>query len=101
MILKMRDLLVFIAEVRLSECVFARTLLILDSFLDVDRTNRFSFCLRPATDCQQAGGLCSRSLRPCKEGFRPCPKFEGCRDLFKCCWYVSHSRRTNFHNRDS
>ena len=101
MILKMSKLLVSIAEVRLSECVFARTLLILDSFLDEDRTNRFSFCLRPASACQQAGGLCIRSLRLCMEGFRACPKFEGCPDQFKCCWYVSHSRRNNFHNRDS
>ena len=85
MILKMSNLLVSIAEVRLSECVFARTLLILDSFLDEDRTNRFSFSLRPATGCQQAGGLCIRSLRLCKEGFPACPKFEGCPDQFKCC----------------
>ena len=99
----MSNLLVSIAEVRLSEYVFARTLLILDSFLDsfLDRTNRFSFCLRPATGCQQAGGYCIRSFRLCKEGSRPCPKFEGCPDQLKCCWYVSHSRRNNFYNRDS
>ncbi|XP_015749964.1 PREDICTED: small cysteine-rich protein 3-like [Acropora digitifera] len=40
---------------------------------------------RRASACQQAGGLCIRSLRLCKEGFRACPKFEGCPDQFKCC----------------
>ena len=54
MIQKMKNLLVSIAEVRLSECVFARTLLFLDSFVNEDRTNRVSFCLRPVNECQLA-----------------------------------------------
>ena len=57
-------------------------LLILDSFLDEDRTNRFSFCLRRANDCQPAGSNCSRPQRLCKEGFRPRPELEGCPDQF-------------------
>ena len=76
-------------------------LLILDSFLDEDRTNRFSFCLRRAHDCQPAGCNCSRSQRFCKEGFRPRPELEGWPDLYKCCWYVSYSRHNNSHSRDS
>ena len=59
MILKMRNLLVFIAEVSLSECVFEKTLLFLDSFLNEDRTNRVSFGLRPANECQLSRGYCS------------------------------------------
>ena len=55
MILNMRNLLVSIAEIRLSKCVFEKTLLYLDSFLNEDRTNRFLICLRPViNECQQA-----------------------------------------------
>ena len=49
--------LVFIAEVSLNECVFEKTLLFLDSFLNEDRTNRVSFGLRH--ECQLARGYCS------------------------------------------
>ena len=86
MIQKMKNLLVSIAEVRLSECVFARTLLFLDSFVNEDRTNRVSFCLRPVNECQLARGYCSQSLLLCDKGFIACPELEGCPDLYKCCW---------------
>ena len=98
--LKMRNLLVSIAGVRLRQCLFERTLLFLDSFLNEDMTNHFLFCLVPPNKCIIARGYCTSPLRLCIEGYQPCP-LEGCPNLYTCCWYVSHSRRNNFENTDS